>query len=437
MGRKGIMKKINSVLGEVSKSIEPDLEEVKKINRLLREIEKGINQSLKSKKIIADLFVGGSFAKKTLIKKEEYDIDIFLRFDKKHKSKNISDLTESVLKAKNKKSFKLSRIHGSRDYFKLRIDKGLFFEIIPVLKVKNPSEAENITDLSYSHVRYINKKVKSQKILNDIKIAKAFCHSNNCYGAESYVKGFSGYSLELLIHKYGSFEKFLKAMIKIKSKKKEIIDIEKHYKNKNTVLLDLNASKLQSPVVLIDPTYKQRNALAGLGQETFERFQKNAKAFLRKPSLKFFEIQKLDFESLKKKSEKKKLDFVVLELKTGKQPGDVAGSKILKFYKHLEKEIGKFFDVKGKGFEYSGEGRIGKVFFSVKRKKEILFTGPGVKQKKHVAAFKQKHRKTFTKKGRIYSKLKLKENVKDFLKGWKKKNGKRMREMSIKGFEIL
>lgn len=433
-----MVKKINSVLEEISKSIEPEAEEVKKINHVLGEIEKGISRVLRSKKITADLFVGGSFAKNTLIKKEEYDIDIFLRFDKKHKSKNISDLTESVLKnCKIGKKFKQSRIHGSRDYFKLKINGNLVFEIIPVLKVKNPMEAENITDLSYSHVKYINKNIKSQKILNDIKIAKAFCYANNCYGAESYVKGFSGYGLELLIHKYRGFEKFLKAMIKIKHGKKEIIDIEKHYKSKNTILLDLNASKLNSPIVLIDPTYKQRNALAGLGQETFEKFQTKARAFLKKPSLKSFELRRLDFETLKKKLEKKKQEFIVLEIETFKQSGDIAGSKILKFYKHLEKEIEKYFDVKGKGFEYLGKGRTGKVFFSVKKKKGILFAGPSIKQKKHVAAFKKKHKKTFIKKGRVYSKHKSKESLKDFLKGWKKKNGKRMREMSVKGFGIV
>jgi len=433
-----VKKKINSVLKEVSKFIEPGKEEIREIRKILGEVEKGIRKNLKSKKINADVFVGGSFAKKTLIKKEEYDIDIFLRFDKKHKSKNISNLTESVLKnLKLSKKFKLSKIHGSRDYFKLQIDKNLVFEIIPVLKIKNLKEAENITDLSYSHVRYINKKVKSQKILNDIKIAKAFCYANNCYGAESYVKGFSGYGLELLIYKYGGFEKFLKAMTKVNSKKKEIIDIEKHHKSKNTILLDLNASKLQSPIILIDPTYKQRNALAGLGEETFEKFQATAKAFLRKPSLNFFEIQKLNFEALKKKSEKKKEEFVVLEIETHKQEGDIAGSKILKFYKHLEKEIEKFFDVKGKGFEYLGKGKTGKVFFSVKKKKELLLSGPSIKQEKHVKAFKKKHKKTFVKKGRVYSKLKPQKGLKDFLKDWKKKNGKRMREMSVKGFGIV
>ena len=39
--------------------------------------------------------------------------------------------------------------------------------------------------------------------------------------------------------------------------------------------MNLNASKLNSPIILIDPTYKQRNTLAALSNETFENFKKD------------------------------------------------------------------------------------------------------------------------------------------------------------------
>ena len=48
--------------------------------------------------IDAEIFVGGSFAKKTLIKKEKYDVDIFVRFDKKYTEYDISELTYKALK---------------------------------------------------------------------------------------------------------------------------------------------------------------------------------------------------------------------------------------------------------------------------------------------------------------------------------------------------
>jgi len=66
-----------------------------------------------------------------------------------------------------------------------------------------------------------------------------------------------------------------------KIKDKIVIDIEKHYKNKQAVLMDLNSSKLHSPIILIDPTYKERNALAALSSETFRKFQEVSLKFLK------------------------------------------------------------------------------------------------------------------------------------------------------------
>ncbi len=257
---------VNSVLKEVLQRVEPSEEELKIIGDSLHEFLNQLNKRLKALKINAEIFLGGSFAKATIIKKDLYDIDIFVRFDKEHKENELSKLTGRILRGiKN-----ASLIHGSRDYFRVNASKNLVFEIIPVKKIKNPKEAENITDLSYSHVNYIKRKLKNKKLLDEIRLAKAFCHANNCYGAESYIRGFSGYALELLVYHYGSFLKFIRAMSKIKDKK--VIDIEKHYTNKNQVLMDINASKLYSPVILIDPSYKQLNVLAAVYEETFKKF---------------------------------------------------------------------------------------------------------------------------------------------------------------------
>src|SRR6056297_87541 len=213
---------------------------------------KKINKRIKKLGLNVEIYVGGSFAKKTLIKKRIYDTDIYFRFSQKYPDTSLTKLTKKILRWKKG----LSTVHGSRDYFRVKINSWFQLEIIPVRKIDKIDEAKNITDLSYSHVKYINKKIKSQKILNEIKIAKAFCYASKTYGAESYIQGFSGYSLELLIYYYGSFVKFLKELSK-KKKEKLIIDIEKKYKNKKRILLDINSSKLESPIILIDPTFKR------------------------------------------------------------------------------------------------------------------------------------------------------------------------------------
>src|SRR3989344_94744 len=442
-------KKVDDILKEILIKVEPSKEQLKNINKSLSQFKGKIEKQIKRHKLDAVLFEGGSFAKKTIIKKDIYDIDLFLRFSEKFKAnsgkicinsssrksqikgQDISKLTEKLLKGfKN-----VHLIHGSRDYFQIKESKDFFIELIPVINVKDPKKAENITDLSYSHVMYINKKIKNRKILDEIKIAKAFCYATKTYGAESYIKGFSGYSLELLIYYYKSFLKFIKVIAGHK-KDKIIIDIEKHYKNKNDVLLDMNSSKLGSPIILVDPTYPQRNALAALSEETFERFKQESRIFLKNPSIKNFEIKKIDLDKIKKDALNKKYEFILLELKTQKPAGAVAGSKLLKFYNHLGNEIKIFFELKNKGFEYNQEHST-RCFFAVKPKKEIIIEGPFTKDKKNTKTFKKLHKKTFYKSNKIYARERVNFSLKKFIENWKEKYQRKINEMSISELNVV
>lgn len=426
--------KLNFIFKEVLNNVKPKEEEIKIIEGELKKFIKGMCTRIKKNGINAEVFVGGSFAKKTMIKKDHYDIDIFIRFEGYENSK-ISFLTENILK--NLK-IKFSKIHGSRDYFRIKIKPGLFFEVIPVKKIKNPKEAENITDFSYFHVGYIKKKIKKQKILDEIILAKAFCYANKCYGAESYISGFSGYGLELLVYRYKSFLNFVKKLstVKVDYKNRLIIDIESYYHNKTQVLLDINSAKLQSPVILIDPTYNQRNVLAALSYETFNKFKESCRKFLKNPNKKYFEIQELDFNGLSKKAEKNKYDFVLINAKTGRQEGDIAGTKLLKFYKHLANKIEKYFDVKVNEFEYSGK-KTALYFFAAKKKSEIIVTGPEFKDAKDVEAFKNKHKKVFIKKNRLYAKDNFKLSLRQFIENFRQKDQKLIKDMAIEEVKVV
>jgi len=425
------MKKNENILKEILGKSNPSEEDIKHIKNNVKEFCDKIKKEIKKRKINAEIFVGGSFAKGTVIKKDHYDVDVFLRYDKKYKNEEISSLTEKILG----KSKDILVIHGSRDYFRINYGKNFFIEVIPVKKISNPKEYENITDLSYLHVKYINKKVKSQKMLDEIKIAKAFCYANGCYGAESYIHGFSGYSLELLVYHYKGFMNFVNAMAKI-GKEKEIVDIEKKFKNKKSALMDLNSSKLNSPIILIDPTYKQRNALAALSEETFIKFQKSCIEFIKNPSVKHFEVKKVDIIKIKADTLKKGQEFIEIEALTNKPQGDVAGSKLLKFYNYLEKEIGKFFIIKNKGFNYTGE-QSAKYFFVIEKKREIIYSGPFTNDEKHSIDFRKEHKDVHEKNNRLYAKEAVLFNINQFLDMWKANNAKIIKEMYIDDLKLI
>lgn len=424
------MKKMDLILKEILSEVNPSKEDLNELKEFTNDCVKKLIQEIKKRKINAEVFVGGSYAKGTMIKKNIYDIDVFVRFDKSYGDNEIADLLEEILKI-----FKdVKRVHGSRDYFQMKIKDNLVVEFIPVIKVSNPEKARNITDLSYSHVKWIKKNI-DKKIIEEIKIAKAFCYGCKCYGAESYVKGFSGYSIELLVFYYKGFLNFIKAVSKLKDNKL-FIDIEKHYKNKQEIQREINKAKMQSPIVLIDPTFKQRNALAGLSEKTLKKFKENCSGFLKNPSIEFFYPKRIDFKEEEKIAKKNKKDFMVMEIKTERQEGTIAGSKLLKFYENLVREFERFFVIDKKVFEYNGK-QMARFFLVGNKKKEIVFSGPFIKDEKSCREFKKKHKEIYKKDGRFYAREKNNLYFKDFIEKWEKKYSEKISKMHIKELRVI
>lgn len=422
---------ISQILKEERVRAKPDKEELKILKKDADEAVSLLELEIKKQEINADVFIGGSFARGTLLKREDYDIDIFVRFD--WRLENISLFLEKIVnKVVEKIKKRAEKLHGSRDYFRIYNGKAMM-EIIPVYKIKKPREARNVTDLSYFHVSYVKRKLRGD-LAQEVLLAKQFCHAQKVYGAESYIQGFSGYALECLIIYYKSFEKMLRALIKVVDR--IVIDIEKHYKNKQEVLFSLNEGRLQSPIILVDPTGKERNVLAALSRETFVKFQERARAFLKKPSLSFFEVKEKDVEDLKKLARKKKAEFLQIILSTDKQAGDIAGTKMRKFSRYLEFELRRYFNILTREFSYH-EGQRADFYIVVQPKKKIAVLGPPKGMKSHVLAFKKKHKKTFEGAGYLHAEKKIDFSTREFLEKFSREEQRKLREMGIIGMKVL
>jgi len=401
---------INDILQEEIKRISVSNTEASNLKKITDDFIK----LLKREKLVAQ--AGGSLAKGTLVVKEKQDIDVFVVFDY---SEDIIRL-EKILK-KIKLPGKLKKVHGSRDYFQIDCNNVLL-EVVPVVKNKDPEQAENVTDISLSHVKYIAGEIKKNPaIADEIKLAKVFCRANSCYGAESYIRGFSGYSLELLVIYFGGFVKFLKEI-----RKKNIIDSLKYFKSEREIMNELNTSKIRGPIVLIDPTYKFRNVCAGLSMETFEKFLDVAEKFLKNPSLEFFEEKVIDVSEMRKFAGEKKARFVEINLKTDRQEGDIAGTKMKKMFDFFSRElIRKGQKILRKEFEYSGKGQKAKGYLIVKEIPEIEIKGPSIGLQDAVKAFrKAKGNKAFEMKGFWWFREEISvEKVLNFVKKTEKEMG--------------
>jgi len=404
--------------------VKPSEKDENEIRKDVTELVERLNSAFKKSRINAKAIIGGSFAKSTTIKKDRYDVDIFAVFEGKYKSEEISEILEKILK---KEKIMADKLPGSRDYFSVNF-RHFKAEIVPVIKVSKPKEAKNITDLSLLHVKYITNAIRKNKKLSDeIRLVKALCYANNCYGAESHIRGFSGYCLEILTAYYNGFDKLIKEAAKWNDK--VIIDPAKYYKGKN-VLAELNEAKLLSPLILIDPVQSDRNAAAALSEEKFKVFRNICREFAKRPSEKFFERKIIDEDSIIKNSKKEKSELYKVIARSEKTKEDTSGSKLLKLFNliklKLEKENYQFksaWDFKNKG---------ARMWFSVKQNIKTMRPGPFLSMKSHVQAFRKKYKKTFVKNKRIFAYSKPKE-----LKEIFSVDAKQLAEMGITDYKVV
>jgi len=399
------------LLKEVLQEITPEKTKPQEVQKFLKDL----NAQLKKHKIKAKAMLGGSFAKDTWLK-GDYDVDVFVKFSLKYDDRSLSTLLGKALK-----KFKPTKLHGSRDYFWVK--NNTKYEIVPVRDIKKPEQALNVTDFSPGHVKWVNTKGKKYK--KDIMLAKKFCKAQKVYGAESYIRGFSGHVVDILVIYYKGFLPMLKAAGKWKQK--SVVDFNNKYKGK--ALLMMNKSKLHSPLIVIDPVQPQRNASAALKQDKFDEFVKASKAFLKKPSKKFFEEKKTDYEALAKKGN---LIKIAVDAKSGKE--DVVGTKLLKAYEYFRSKF-RDFELVNSGWDWNRKNKA--VFWFVIKTTQLTPTearlGPPKDIKIGVKEFKKKHKKTYTSKGRIMAKVKRKYTTpKDLVKVMSKQDHIKSRVKSCK-----
>ncbi len=416
-------------MNEILTRIKPCQQEIQHFRQVTAEFIRKLNSKLRK----ARALLGGSGAKDTWLA-GNHDVDIFVLFDYQTFSEKSAELS-SLLKPVLKRAFpgkRMVKLHGSRDYFQMRYEN-INFEIIPILKISKASQAKNITDISPLHSRWVNTHTKGLK--DEIRLAKQFLRAQRLYGAESYIAGFSGYVVEILIAHYGSLEKLLKASQQWKVK--EVIDAENHYPKKDA-LFQLNKSKTQSPLIVIDPVDKTRNASAALSIEKFLRLKAVAQAYRKKPDAKFFQEGEITLEKMKREAEREKHNLVFISVLPLAGKEDVVGMKLLKTYGFLQGRL-KGFGIKKSGWSWD-KGKQAAFYFFLEKKelpKVEIRPGPPLALKEHLAGFRKKYQETFVEGGRLMARVpvrnyELKGFVKETVKGeYVKERVKEVKEITV------
>lgn len=260
-----------SVLKKITPSKEDLAGEQKMVHLLLKQIK-----GMKGPHVGAIL--AGSLARETHLKGDR-DLDIFVYYSP---SLSREKFEQAGLKLGHQlfgKNFH-EEAYSEHPYVRGTID-GFNVEIVPTFKVNSADEKLSAVDRTPFHAEYMRKHL-SEKQKNEVRLLKQFFKGISAYGADVRVQGVPGYLVEILILKYGSFESALAALSAWKEP--TVIDLENYYANSQAVWHRFPKTFL----VVVDPTDSSRNVAGALSHNQFARMIMAARAFLKKPSERFF-----------------------------------------------------------------------------------------------------------------------------------------------------
>jgi len=150
------------------------------------------------------------------------------------------------------------------------------------------------------------------------------------YGSEFKVGGFAGYLCELLIIKYGNFENTLKAAIKWKYG--HVIDLKNYNTSKN----------FKDPLIVIDPTDKNRNVAAALRLDKLAEFIQSARNYLFSNNKKdyFYPIKRdLTKDNVLNKFKDRNSDFIAVRFDIPDIPLDTLHPQLRKTCQAIERKL--------------------------------------------------------------------------------------------------
>jgi tRNA nucleotidyltransferase (CCA-adding enzyme) len=298
--------------------IKPTQEENEKVKLLSDKLINIINGIARENNIDAEAVLVGSVAKGTWLSGKA-DVDIFIKFPL-----NTSEaaLKEQGLNLGHKcieeMQGKYELRYASHPYVTGFIE-GFEIDFVPCYIFKSAEELKSAVDRTILHTEYVRANLK-EKQKDEVLLLKKFMGSIHTYSAEFKVGGFSGYLCELLIIHYGSFSNVLNAASGWKPNYK--IDIEEYG----------TGELFSEPLVVIDPTDKNRNVAAALKLQKMSEFVVASRNFFDNPKEDYFFDKEINLNKneIKNEFESRETKTLLIMFKPPEIPADALYPQIKK-----------------------------------------------------------------------------------------------------------
>ena len=258
----GLKEKVLSKVSPLPKEQEHVRKVTDKVVRLVTEQAKKVHSGL-------TVMVVGSVAKDTYVYPP--DVDIFILFPNETRREELEkeglQIGRAVVNDAEERYAEHPYIHGHID--------GLEVDIVPCFKVDSPAGLKSAVDRTPFHTRYVLQHL-SERQRNEVRVLKQFLTGVGIYGAEAKVQGFSGYLVELLILRYGSFD--------------EVMQAAQDWKRGTTLSLEEKKGRMtfDTPLVFYDPVDETRNVASALSEDSFATFLRASDDYLASPQESYF-----------------------------------------------------------------------------------------------------------------------------------------------------
>lgn len=432
---------------KVLKEIKPTKEESKIVHKIASEAIDYINKIAKKEDIEIEAKLVGSIAKDTWLSGSS-DIDIFICFPL---NTDLNYLKEKGLflgyKCSEYMDGESCEHYASHPYLTSHIN-GYDVDFVPCYNIKHADELSSAVDRTILHTNYVKRHLKDfQK--DEVLLLKKFMREVGTYGSEFKVGGFAGYLCEILILRYGNFEKTLKAASNWKNK--TVIDLEKY-----------ETSKLfNDSLIAIDPTDGSRNVGAALQIEKMAEFITSSRNFLLAEDDKKIEYfnsieKKILCEDIVNQFNDRLTKTITITFDIPDVPADSLHPQLKKTQQSIEEKLEDNEFSVFKSDYWTDEENIGIFIFELnvyKQSKYYIHEGPKVWDKQAVSNFLAVHKnKNYKNKNKNYyiiedtivlNKERKYKTAKEFIKAILTKEhihiikvGKNIKELIINSYKL-
>lgn len=253
---------------EILKRISPSAAEREAIDRKVRSLLDKATEEADREDMGLSVLLVGSVAKDTFLC--EPDLDVFVLFPESVSRERLESvglaLGRRVLGEGEERYAEHPYIHGQWE--------GLEVDLVPCYRIEDTSRLRSAVDRTPFHTRYVRSHLSGDQ-KDEVRLLKQFAKGIGVYGAEARTQGFSGYLLELLVIRYGTFRAALEAGSAWK--RGTVLDLE-----------GIRGRKFNDPLVFHDPVDGNRNVASALSAQSLATFIYAARRYLEGPSERFF-----------------------------------------------------------------------------------------------------------------------------------------------------